>query len=158
MELTPVDVVHAQFKRAVRGYNAPQVDDFLRKVASAMEAYAQESADLRETVERLTAEVGRVREIETTMTNALALAQKTADELKANAHREAEVVLREAEQTSAQRLADGREEIAGLRAQIVSLKEERDRFESEFRTLIRTYSEWLDKQSDGRRKKAGKSH
>ena len=158
MEVTPVDVMHVQFKRAVRGYNTVQVDEFLRRVSSAMEGCAQESAGLRETVEQLTEEVRRVREIETTMTNALALAQKTADELKANAHREAEVIIREAEQTSALRLAESREEIAALKAEIESLKNERDRFESELRGLITDYSERLDKRSSRSVKTVGKKH
>ena len=158
MELTPVDMMHVQFRRAVRGYSVSEVDDFVRRAASAMESCAQESADLKETVEQLTAEVRRVREIETTMTNALALAQKTADEVKANAHREAEVALREADQMVAQRLADGKEEMASLKAQIESFKEQRDRFESELRSLIRSYSEWLDTHSGGKRKKAEKDH
>jgi len=142
----------------VRGYNTVQVDEFLRRVSSAMEGCAQESAGLRETVEQLTEEVRRVREIETTMTNALALAQKTADELKANAHREAEVIIREAEQTSALRLAESREEIAALKAEIESLKNERDRFESELRGLITDYSERLDKRSSRSVKTVGKKH
>ncbi|MDO8588682.1 MAG: DivIVA domain-containing protein [Armatimonadota bacterium] len=155
MELTPIDILHVQFKRGLRGYSTGQVDEFLHNAASTLETLARERADLREQVERLTAEVNRCREIETTMHNALVLAQKTADELKANAHREADVILREAEQKTAQQIAEARAELSDLKAQIVSLREDRDRFENEFRSLIRSCSEWLDRQSARQSEPAG---
>ena len=146
-QLTPIDILHVQFKRSMRGYSTGQVDEFLHNAASTLETIARERADLRDQVERLTSEVNRCREIETTMHNALVLAQKTADELKANAHREADVILREAEQRTALQTADAHAELARLKAQITSLREDRDRFENEFRSLIRSCSEWLDRQS-----------
>jgi cell division initiation protein len=147
MDLTPIDILHVQFKRGLRGYSPTQVDDFLHSVAAKMEDFARERADLREQVERLGGEVNRCREIETTMHSALVLAQKTADELKANAHHEADLILREAQQNSAQHVSDAHDELAELKSQIASLREDRDRFESEFRTLVRSCSEWLDRQS-----------
>ncbi|MDO8682792.1 MAG: DivIVA domain-containing protein [Armatimonadota bacterium] len=147
MEITPIDVIHAKFKKAVRGYSVSQVDEFLQQVSSTMEACARERAELREKVERLSAEVNRCREIETTMQNALILAQKTADELKASAHKEAELVLREAEQTCAKRHADAQAELAELKSQITAFKDRRDRFESDFKALMFSCSEWLQKQS-----------
>jgi len=151
MEVTAIDILHAQFKRGIRGYSVAQVDSFLHKVAGAMEEQARELADMRDQVERLTAEVNRCREIETTMHNALLLAQKTADELKANAHHEAEIIVREAEQKSAQQITDAQAELADLKTRIAALQEDRDRFESEFRSLIRSCSEWLDNQSEKRK-------
>ena len=147
MEVTAIDILHAQFKRSIRGYCVSQVDEFLRRVASTVEGYARETADLREQVDRLAVEVNRCREIETTMQNALILAQKTADELKANAHREADLILREAEQKSSQQLSEAQADLVALKAQISGLREDRDRFESELRSLIRNCSDWLDMHS-----------
>ena len=147
MELSPIDILHTQFKRSMRGYSRSQVDAFLREAAATLEGCAEERAELREKVERLTAEVKQCRDIEATMNNALVLAQKTADDLKANAHREAEVILREAEQESSQRLTAAHDELAALKNQIRALKGDRDKFESEFRALIRSCSDWLDRQT-----------
>jgi cell division initiation protein len=150
MELTQIDVLHTQFKRGVRGYSCAQVDSFLREVAASIETYSTERAQLRDKVESLTSEVDRCRQIESTMNSALVLAQKTADELKANAHREAEVILREAEQAGGRRAAEANEELVELQSQIRTLREERDRLESEFRAFVRSCSEWLDRQSASR--------
>jgi len=146
-EITPIDVLHKQFKRGIRGYSCSEVEEFLRQVAEAMETCVKERADLRDRLEQISVEVDRCREIESTMNNALVLAQKTADELKANAHHEAELIVREAEQASAQQTSAAREELAEVKAQLRMLQEEKDKFESEFRGLLRSCSEWLDKQS-----------
>lgn len=155
MDLTPIDILHVQFKRGLRGYNPTQVDEFIHDVAAKMEELVREKADLREHVDRLSGEVNRCRDIETTMHSALVLAQKTADEVKANAHREADVILREAQQKSARHSSDAHDELAALKSQIASLREDRDRFEADFRALVRSCSEWLDRQSSKQAESVG---
>ena len=146
MALTPVDILHTQFKPALRGYNKHHVDEFVRSVREALEGALTEKNDLQRKVEALQEELDRIRKIESTMANALTLAQKSADELKVNAHREAEMILREAEQARVRMTVEAQQEAEKLRAEIGDLQATRDRFSAEFRALLSAYQELLEKR------------
>jgi len=146
MKLTLVDVLHTEFKTALRGYRTGQVDSFVNSVREAMEAELAEKERLKQRIQSLEEEVARVREIESTMTNALTLAQQTADEVKANAHRQAENILREAEQARVRMTVEAQTEAEKRRGEIALLQATRDRFETELRAMLSGYSEWLDRR------------
>lgn len=146
MSLTPVDILHTQFKSAFRGYNTEQVDDFVDAVGQALEAALKEKADLVRRIESLEEEIDEVRKIKSTLADALAVAQRNADELRANAHKQAELIIAEAEQARVKLMADVQAEAEKLRAEVSLLQAQRDRFEAEFRAMLASYTEWLDRR------------
>lgn len=145
MAITPIDILHTKFKSAFRGYNKQQVDEFLQMVRESLEDALNAKAELQRKVEHLEAEVKRVREIESALTNALTLAQRTADELRTTAHRQAEMILREAEQERVRMTVDAQRDSEKLRSEIAILQAAKDRFETEFRAMLTAYLEWLDR-------------
>jgi cell division initiation protein len=146
MALTPVDILHTQFKGAIRGYNKNQVDEFVRSVRESMEEIIKDKTELQRKVDTIEDELERIRKIESAMSAALTVAQQSADELKANAHRQAEAIIKEAEQGRVQMTVNAQKEIERLRSEIAMLESTRDRFESEFRTTLVGYLDWLDKR------------
>lgn len=146
MALTPVDILHTEFKTAIRGYNKNQVDEFLHSAGEALETALRDKADLQRRVDALQEEVDQVREIKTALTDALTMAQKSADELRTNAHKEVELILQEAEQSRVKLVADVQVEAERRRAEIALLQATRDRFETEFREMLASYSEWLERR------------
>ena len=56
----------------------------------------RDRADLRDEIERLESELGRQREIEEALRNTLLSAERMADELRARAHHEADLIVEEA--------------------------------------------------------------
>ncbi len=145
MSLTPIDILHTQFRTGIRGYNKRQVDEFLLSVRQALEQALDEKAELSRRVEALDEEVERIRGIEATMTSALTLAQKTADELRSNAHRQAEMILRESEQERVRMTIEAQKEAEKFRSEIELLRATRSRFEAELRAMLSAYLEWLDR-------------
>jgi cell division initiation protein len=97
VRLTPIDITNKRFRRALRGYRPAEVDEFLTEVGADYEAVVVENARLREQVAQMQQELERYRAIEAAMKEALVLAQRTADELRATAHKEAEVLRTQAE-------------------------------------------------------------
>ena len=146
MALTPVDILHTEFKTAFRGYNMNQVDDFVDAVSEALEAALKDKADLGRKLDALEEEVDQVREMKSTLADALTIAQRNADELRANAHKQAELILQEAEQSRVKRVADVQAEAEKCRTEIALLQAQRDRFETEFRAMLAGYSEWLERR------------
>jgi len=146
MALTPVDITHTRFKTALRGYSKHHVDAFVRSVREALEQALSERSELQRKVEALQEELDRIRKIESTMSSALTLAQKSADDLRSNAHRQAEMVLQEAEQSRVRMSVDAQRELEGLRTEIGQLEAVRDRFAAEFRATLSAFQELLDKR------------
>lgn len=146
MALTPVDILHTQFKTAIRGYSKSQVDQFVRSVNETLEAGVQEKIELQRKIEALQKELNAFRKIESTMTGALTLAQKSADEVKANAHRQAEMIVAEGEQSRVRMTVETQKEAEKYRSEISLLQSARDRFDAEFRAVLSSYIEWLDKR------------
>ncbi len=146
MSLTPVDILHTQFKTALRGYSKPQVDEFLRSVGEALETALRDKAELQRRVDSLEDEVDQVRKVKSALSDALTIAQQTADELKSTAHRQAELILQEAEQSRVKLVADVQAEAEKCRTEIALLQATRVRFETELRSLLAGYSEWLDRR------------
>jgi len=142
----PVDVMNVEFGKAWRGYAAKEVDNFLAQVADAYADALRETAQARERAAELEKRVARYHESEETLQRALTLAEKAADEVRHNAHHEAEVILREAE-AEGRRLAEtARAQVAGAAREVQALREQRDRFEAEMRGLMQTFTELLDRR------------
>ncbi len=147
MVLTPVDILHTQFKTSVRGYSKAQVDEFVRCARESIEELIRDRSDLQRRVESLEEELERIRKIESAMSSALTIAQQSADELRAEAHKQAELIVKEAEQARVRMTIESQQQTEKLRAEIAMLESARDRFEAEFRAMLAAYSEWLDKRS-----------
>jgi|YNPNPStandDraft_1061719.scaffolds.fasta_scaffold10181_6 cell division initiation protein len=147
MALTPVDIMHTRFKTALRGYNKQHVDAFVRAAREALEQALTEKSELQRKLEALQQELDRIRKIESTMASALTIAQKSADDLRANAHRQAEMILQEAEQARVRMSIEAQRELEGVRAEIGRLQAVRDRFVAELRATLSAFQELLDSRS-----------
>lgn len=146
MALTPVDILHIEFKAAFRGYNKNQVEAFTRDVGESLEAALKDKAELQRRLDALQEEVDQVRQIKSALTSALTVAQQSADDLRATAHEQAEAIIKEAELARVKLMADAQAEAEKFRAEIALLQATRDRFEAEFRSVLSGYEDWLDRR------------
>jgi cell division initiation protein len=146
MALTPVDITHMRFKTALRGYSRQQVDAFVQSVKESLEQALTEKAELQRKLEIAQSELERIKKIESTMSSALTLAQKTADEIRANARRQAEIIIQEAEQTRVRMTIDAQREIERLRAEIGRLEAVRDRLAAELSSTLEAFKDLLEKR------------
>ena len=96
MSLTPVEIRHLKPQRGLFGYERDTVDGLLEEIAASFENVWRERADLRDEVEDLESELARHREIESALRSTLLSAERMADDVRAQAHREAEVIIAEA--------------------------------------------------------------
>jgi cell division initiation protein len=97
MALTPVEIRHVTLKRALaRGYRRDDVDELLEDIVASFEDVWRERADLRDKVESLEADLVRFRELEALLRTTLVSAERASHEMKAQAKREAELIVSEA--------------------------------------------------------------
>jgi hypothetical protein len=97
MGLSPVELRHERPRMRPFGYRKADVDHLLESATDAYEVVWRERADLDDRVHELESELARHRETEDAMRSALVSAERAADELRAAASRQAELIIRDAE-------------------------------------------------------------
>ncbi|MCC6484228.1 MAG: DivIVA domain-containing protein [Armatimonadetes bacterium] len=144
MKITAIDLSHKKLNRSFRGYRSSEVDDLLKEIASELEDAARDRARLEDQIDSMRGEVGRYKEMEETLNNAILLAQRTADELRASAYREADVVVREAEDRAKQVTQRAHDQRVELLNETRRLADRRDMFIDILRSAARDMLEWLE--------------
>ncbi len=95
--ISPVELRHVRLRgSALLGYSRRAVNELLDQVADSFEDVWRERADLRDRVDQLEFELRRHRELESLLRETLLSAERSAQDVKEQAHAEAELVLREA--------------------------------------------------------------
>lgn len=96
MGLTPVEIRHVPLGRGLLGYAQRSVDRLLDDVVESFEEVWRERADLQDRLEQMESDISRYRDLETLLRKTLVSAEKSAQELKDQARRDAEIVMTEA--------------------------------------------------------------
>ncbi|MFA4965106.1 MAG: DivIVA domain-containing protein [Thermoleophilia bacterium] len=139
MKLTPLDIRHREFKRGMRGYADVEVDEFLDEVADEYERLFKENIDLQERVETLEDQVLQYKRIEDTLQKTLVTAQSSAEEVKQNAGKQAELILHEAELKARELVNEAYTEKQGIEQAMAKLKSTEKDFRFKFRQLLEGY-------------------
>lgn len=144
MKLTPMDINNKEFKRGLRGYNPEEVDEFLDEVVENYEELYKDNSKLREKVATLTEQIEHYSKIESTIQNTLVLAHNAADQAKSSAEKEAELVVKNANET-AQRIVDkAHADVIQINDEYDRVKQEFIKFRAKFRNFINTQLETFD--------------
>jgi cell division initiation protein len=91
--VTPIDLESARFPVVRKGYDKEAVDAMLRAAAVELESLITEVQRLKSEHESEQRELSIYRTKQSTLADALILAQKTADETRAIAHKEGELII-----------------------------------------------------------------
>jgi cell division initiation protein len=148
IELSPVEITQREFGRRFRGLDPEEVQAFLEQIAKEMTRLLQEGADRGDQIQRLESQVRMHQEREDTLRNTLVTAQKMTEEIKANAKREADLILKEAEVKAERLVEQAHRKCAQVQAEIAELKRQHDVFASKLRGLIKTHLDLLDAQPE----------
>jgi cell division initiation protein len=122
MSLTPVEIRHVSLPRRPLGYGREPVDKLLDEIVRSFEAVWRDRADLRDELERLEGEVARYKELDVLLRNSLVSAERAADELRAQAGKEADVIVEEARVRAREILADAEGERERILAEVRRLR------------------------------------
>jgi cell division initiation protein len=144
MKLTPLDIRHKEFKRAMRGYADVEVDEFLDEVADEFEHVFKDNIDLNERLEVLEAQVSGYQRIEQTLQKTLVSAQASAEELRQNSGKEAELILHEAELKGRQLVNEAYSERQSIEQSMAKLKNAEQDFRFKFRQLLEGYLKHIE--------------
>jgi cell division initiation protein len=138
IDITPLDVrkKKGDFRRGMRGYDPDSVDGFIEIVADRMEDLVRENAMLRERAARLTESVDSYRERERAMNEALVSAQQLREDMRGQAEREREQVLKEAADEAGRILDAARQKALAAAESSRRIHAQRSKFVRGFRSFI----------------------
>ena len=142
--LTPVDVRRYDFGTAMRGYDRARVDQFRDQVADELERLTRAVNDLDGKSRAMAEQLKVYRERDKALNEALVSAQQIREEMKQQAMREADLVMREAQQKAAEMHDDSRAQMAQLQADIDALDRARRAYLAQLRTLAERHLAEVD--------------
>ncbi len=144
MRITPLDIKNHPFPRRVAGYDREEVDTFLRMVSEDYESVVAESGQLRAHLKHLELRVHELTSNERMLQDTLTSAQGLAEDLKATAMREAEVMVGQAEIQGEKVLEAAHRRAARLAEDIREMKRLRGRLAASLRATIESHLALVD--------------
>lgn len=136
MRLSPLDVQHMEFDRSVSGYKRTQVRAFLERVASEREELLKENQALRDEIAKRDERIEELKAAEADLKRTVVAAERVGNQIKENARREADLIVREADT-----------ERRDARAELRRLQDLESSFREQFRGMLHAFEEVLDRRA-----------
>ncbi len=134
--ITPLDIEKKEFSKGVRGYKEREVEDFLNEILTDFESLYKENTRLKEEVQRVREEMDKYQNIEETLKNTLVVAQTTADEVRRNANKEAQLIVEKAENEGKLMVEKAKRETQKIEDQHEEAKKQMNIFKVRCKTLL----------------------
>ena len=148
--LTPIDVrkKKGDFRVVVRGYDKSAVDSFLDEVASRMAEMVHEHQSVAARVETMAEAIAGYRDRERAMNEALVSAQQLREDMREQARREADLLLREARGEGERIVADAKRQVTFALEALRRVQGQRVRFLRLFRALVERQMQEIEQEEE----------
>ncbi|MFQ6083192.1 MAG: DivIVA domain-containing protein [Candidatus Aminicenantia bacterium] len=129
MKISSSQIKEQTFSRKLKGYDPEEVHQFLSYLAEEFDLYLLKNEKLKDEIKSLKEKLEEYRIREKVLRETLIAAQKFAEELKENARKESELIVKEAEVKAEDIINRSAQEVRKLKDEIFSLKRIRKDFE-----------------------------
>ena len=146
--MTPLEIQKREFSRKWKGLDEAEVRQFLVDVAEDMEALARENADLETRQRALEVENDEHRERERILKQTLLSAQQASEDIRGAARKEAELVVREAQDSGERLTHSAMQRAAEIEKAIHELKMQRTNFRLQLQKMIELFQQVLEFDRD----------
>jgi cell division initiation protein len=143
---TSSEIQEKEFKTGI-GYDKKEVEQFLKELSEDYEALLAENEGLKANYKDATDRLSYYKSIEKTLQRALILAEKTAQDTKTTALKEAEAIELEARAKANLILEDARKQIEFLEHKTLNLMQQYNLFKIHFENLLHAQIELLNSNS-----------
>lgn len=141
MKITPMDITNKEFKKVIRGYSVEEVDEFLDSIAEDYETLYKENSALKEKMIGLNEKIEHYAKMETTIQNTLLLAQNAAEQSKQTAQKEADIIIRSANEASQRIMDKAHNDVLKINDDYERIKQEFIKFRTKFKNFMNTQIE-----------------
>lgn len=141
--LTPLEIQKQTFSRAIKGYTVDEVRAYLHLVAEEIERLVKDVDRLARENSMLREELDDHNQRERILKDTLLSAQKVSEDVRANARKEAELIVKDAELLSDRLVSQAQARVADLERTIQELKMERRAARNKLQTMLDTTQQLL---------------
>jgi len=147
MPLTPLDIHNKEFSRGFRGYDEDQVNEFLDLVIKDYESIIRENKEMQNQILALQERLNHFSNIEDTLSKTIIVAQEAADEVRNNAKKEAQLIVKEAEKNADRIVNDSLNKSRKVSLEVDELKKQASIYRARFRTIVEAQLELLKEEA-----------
>ncbi len=145
--LSPVDIQNKEFKKAtIGGYNTTEVNEFVEEVLEAYQTTLKENYELKDKMNLLNENLQYYRTMESTIQNALVLAEKTAQDTKTLAYEKADQIKRDAEYKAENVIENSKQELYILNNRIEELKKQYLSIKVQIRCMLQGQLDMIEQE------------
>jgi cell division initiation protein len=154
MALTPLEIQKMRFSQRMRGFDTTEVENFLSLMAEELTGRLAEVDKLEKENRyfRQRLEEGQQREHQLQQT--LLRAQKVSDEILANARREAELTVKEAEMAADKIVQQALDQTTRIEGRIAELRASRRELQLRLKNTLELFGQTLEAEVDDDRSTA----
>jgi cell division initiation protein len=154
MALTPLEIQKMRFPQKMRGYDPAEVESFLSLLAEELATRLSQIEKLerenRYYKQRLDEAEGREHQLQQTLLRA----QKVSDEITANAQREAELTVKEAEMAADKIVQQAIEQSSRIESKMTELRTLRRELQVKFKNNLDLFQRILEAEMEDERNTA----
>jgi len=148
VKITPVDVRNQQFGKSFRGYDPSEVDSYLEMVCSTLEDLIKENAELKERLSSVESTLVGYKDLEGNLKAALVTAQKSAEEIRENAAKEAQLLMRETRIKAERKMEESLNTLSNMKKQIADLQNTKREYLARLKSLVETHLRVLESMEE----------
>jgi DivIVA domain-containing protein len=134
--LTPLDIRRFDFGSAIRGYDKTRVDHFRDQVANEVERLVRQCQDLEAKARGFHEQLRAFRERDKALNDALVSAQQLRNEIREQADREAQLILREARAEADRIVVEARSGLQKVEADLEAMVRQRRAYLAQLRSMV----------------------
>jgi len=131
----------------MRGYDEDQVNEFLDQIIKDYEGLIRENKELQTSLTSIEERLGHFTNIEETLSKSIIVAQNAADDLKSNAKKESQLIIREAEKNADRIINESLAKSRRIAIEMEELKKQSMIYRTRFRSLLEAQIEILKEES-----------
>lgn len=144
MKLTPLDIRKQPFPRVLRGFDPDAVNSFLEHVANDFQEIVSQNNEFATKLKAMEQQLESYTRIEKVLNETLITAQRSSDEAKINAQKEAELIIKDAHIRADRYESETRRRVDLLENEIISIRNQRDSFLARFSAMLSTQLNLLE--------------
>lgn len=142
--ITPVDIENREFKKAFRGYDEADVEEFLEELVKDYSKLYRENATLKDQNAILNDSVETYKGMEETMRSAILSAQKTSEEIIRNAHEQADTIVKEAKVRAQEKINDAESQVQEKRRVCAEIEARSSMLRAKLKAVLSSHMQMLE--------------
>jgi cell division initiation protein len=154
MAITPLEIQKMRFSQKMRGYDPTEVEGFLALIAEELSTRIAHAEKLERENRYYRQRLEETEHREHQLQQTLLRAQKVSDEITANARREAELTVKEAELTADKIVQQAIEQSTHFEGKITELRTARRELQLKFRNTLDLFQRILEAEMEDERNTA----